>query len=491
MSITSNAKTTAQKNIVNEYLATLGDDAEFTDGSINFGKGQSLVLAVEGEDQIGFKSYAEFRAHFSGEEAGEAQDDSDNPSQFPEWVEAVRAQLGQLGEDPEVGDDDNLKPLFKDGKTPGEAAEAIAREQEAIRIKTKADAEERARREKIIAEATVALDKQVEALANDIRRERTGELQQNEARYQKGEHLVRLEDLGQRLREAGDTRFRSNKAVLEFAREQIHSAMEHQGVIDTALGRRLSDQEVSATRTVYRTYLSEQGLNTTFRLIDTINPETGQPYQDDAGNPPELPIKGIALNKLYILAKMYNPDDKDTIISFAYRTGEKALSAAKKLMDSEQDNAAEVIQEIKEYLDSNPVNADGEPYGSADEAIIDFVAHRLGKAAPSAVKSIKVDAGFFSGTWTEIKQIATALFKHQQFPLDDKGEAGNTQILERLVNTAFADFDESEEGQVRAVAQLFVDGEDITEAQATSFVEAYFSEGEEGKEADEREPVEA
>lgn len=479
--IKSNASTDAQKKLVEEYLGTLGEDAEFVDGNITFakGKGQKLTLNIDGEEPVGFTSYTQFRAHFSGEEAEEKAADA-GPAKFEDWLEATRAQMGSMGGDPEAIDESEVKPLWKGGKTPKDAAEEVSRKLEAIRIKREEDAKAQAAREAAIKEASGQLEAQVESLATDIRRERSGELQKNEARYQKGEHLVALEDLGRKLKEAGDTRFKSQRQVMDFARERVRSAMEHAGVIDTTLEKRLSDQEVSATRTVYRTYM-HGGMDTSFRLVDTINPETGQPYQDDTGNPPEMPVKGIALNKLYILAKMHNPEDHDAIVSFAHRTGEKALTAARKLMDPEKDNAVDVITEIQGFLDTDPVNAQGEPYNSTDEAILDFVANRLGKAAPTSVKTIKVDAGWFEGQWSEIKAVATALFKHVQFTLDDKGEAPNTQILERMANAAFADFEDSEEGIVRGIVNLFELGEDITDEQASEFVEAYFNPPQEGE----------
>lgn len=496
MAVESNASTKAQKKLLEEVAATI-EDPEFTDVNLTFGKGQSVTLVIDGDEQE-FPSYSALRTHLKEstgdvEEGDSEEDESENPRTLSDWADATRVQLGQLnvdGLDVEGVTNKGLKGLFEEGATPSEAAEQVAKAFEAEQARVQAAKAKEAEQKQAIEEASKQLDSEVAALTKVIRGERSGELQKNEARYAKGERLANLEDIANRLKAAGDKRFKSNRAVLAFAREKVQESIADQGVIDTGLAQRLSDQEVSASRTVYRTYM-HNGMNTTFRLVDTIDPTTGQPYQDDAGNPPEMPITGIAMNKLYILAKVYNPEDHDQIISFAHRTGEKALTAARKLMNPEEDNAAEVIKEIQEYLDSDPVKDDGEPFKSADEAIIDLVAKRTGKTAPSQVKSIKVDAGWYESFWRPAKEIATALSKSQGWPLDEKGEVSNTVLLERIIALALPDFTNGPEDAVNEILNVFMNSDELTEEQATQFFDQYLSElnseegeGEEDEEAE-------
>jgi hypothetical protein len=137
------------------------------------------------------------------------------------------------------------------------------------------------------------------------------------------------------------------------------------------------------------------------------------------------------------------------------------VAAAAKLMDAKRGNVAEVIDAIN----SAQVQAEDQ---DPEEAALDHVAAQRGEAAPSASKSIKVDAGWYAGDWTDIRRVATALAIRFGLPLGDGGEISNTFLLERLLSLFVP-----REWGAKNIVQMFADTETITEEQAVSFLKEY------------------
>lgn len=444
MSIISNATTKAQKELVRKFIDATGADPDFTDANLAFdSKAKTVTLTYEDEGISGMTlPYADAAALI-------ARKFQPEPNGTPEVADVADAE-------PEP--QPKAKPLRAQPKA---SAKGKAKDKPAPEPKVTTG--ESPRDDDAIKRAHEELGAAVASLAQDVERERTGELDKNVARYAKGMHLDRLEALGERLKQAGDPEFKKRGAVLAFARNALREATAHPGVVDTR--DRLSPQEVTYTRKVYQTFLKYQdGLAGTFQYIETIDPETGDPLVADSGNPYVFPVTSIALQKLYMLAPFYLDQYRDKILSFAHRNTEKVVGAAAKLMDAKRGNVAEVIDAVN----AAQAAAAGEDDYSAEDAALDHVATERGETPPSTVKSIKVDAGFYQGDWTDIKRVATTIAVRFGLPLDDKGEMGNTFLLERLLSV----FVPREYGASNIV-QILVDTETIDKKQAETFMREY------------------
>lgn len=438
MSIISNATTKAQKELARKFIEATGADPDFTDASLVFdSKAKTLTISYEDEGiEKMTLPYADAAAFI---ERGF------RPAPTPA---------------PEVADVAEPEPIRAQPK-PG--AKGKAKAQPKAKPEPKVTQGESPYDEAAIKQGHEELGAAVASLAQDVEKERTGELDKNAARYAKGMHLDRLEALGERLKQAGDPEFRKRGAVLSYARNALQEATSRPGIVDTR--DRLSPQEVTYTRKVFQTFLKYQGgLDGTFEYIETIDPQTGDPLVSDSGKPYAFPVTTIALQKLYMLAPFYLDQFRDKILSFAHRNTEKVVGAAAKLMDAKRGNVAEVIDAVN----AAQAAAAGEDDYSAEDAALDYAATERGEAPPSTVKSIKVDAGWYKGDWTDIKRVATTIAVRFGLPLDDKGEVGNTFLLERLLSV----FVPREFGASNIV-QILVDTETIDKEQAKTFMREY------------------
>lgn len=463
MSIVTNATTKAQKNIVDAFVTAAGGDAEFIDAELTFDtKAKALLIRYEDQGLDATLPYEDAKALFARNFQAAVE-----PEPQAEPAEPARPEPQPFSPQPKPARKgkaakakaDKPEPAPKPPK-PEPKAETVP-SPDSPRIKTLREAMEQA-----------ALD-----LATDIDKERTGELSSTAARYAKGAHLDRMEGIANDLKGAGDPDFAKRGAARAFARSLIERQMENRhGVIDPK--DRLSNQEMTYTTTVFQTYLKFQGgLDATFQAVDAIDKQTKQPLVNDSGEPYEFPVTNIALQKLYILAAFYLDDARDKILSFAHRNTQKVVAAAAKLMDANKGNVAEVIDAINQ-AQANAQDDDLDP----EEAALDHVAEQRGETPPSTVKSIKVDAGWFGGDWTDIKRVATQIAVSFGLPLGDNGEIGNTFLLERLLNVYAPRL-----YGANNIVQMMVETDTIDEAQARKFLAEFAGIGDDDfvKDADE------
>jgi len=429
-----------QAKYVERYEAaatTLVEDPEFLDVSIEFGdKGKTITLIEDGDEK-------------------ELSADA-----FIALVKEMEKQAKAKGAEAE-----------KEAKK----AEAEAAKAEKEKAKQAEEAKLAAERQKIIKAERGKLEKVVSDLSKDIKKEDKGELDKNIARYLKGMHLDAAEEIGQKLKEAQDEAFQGRgSTVIRFAKDEVARAFDSLGgVLAVRLRgkaiKALSNAEVSMTRKVYATYLKhEGGVDATFRLVDQRDPATGEPLVGDDGNPLEVPVTEIALNKLYALSDYYSPEVRDELLAFAHRNTERAVGAAAKLMTPE--NVKDIIAELNALTQQADENeADGEDSLTPQEAILDHVAEQQGQRKPSTVKNIAVDAAFYGGDWYETKRVATQIAKACDVALDDKGELGNTKLLETMIGEYFA----PRRFGANNLVQLFVEAGDMTTKQAEKFLAEY------------------
>ena len=460
MSIESNATTAAQTKYVNRVIASLGEAADDADMNIQFSKGsKEITVTIDGEEQ-----------KFNGDG-------------FRAWV----ADFEKRMKDANANSKEAKKKAAEEAKAKREAEAAAEAQRKA------------AENAKIRAQARSELDDVLAGIASDIQNEDKGSLTTNEARYRKGMHLDHAAVIGEKLKQAEDPSFIGRGAtVMKFARDQVSKMFRDlQGEASVRLGtkavRALSNAEVSMTRKVYSTFLKHEddGLDSTFLLVDATDRDTGEPLVGDDGEPLEVPVTRIAINKLYALSNFYRPDHKDMILSFAHRNTERAVLAAAKLLDKDQDNIVEVIGKLNELTDQANVNAKEDNDALTPEEVIkDHVAQLQGQKKPSEVKTIKVDAAFYAGDWFETKRVATAIAKACGIQLGDDGEIGNTKLLETMLGEFFAPRIHGANNLV----QMFVSSGDMTDEQATSFLETYSkneSKGEDEGEDDDEGPTDA
>lgn len=426
--------TKTQSNYTARYeaaLIELSDEPDFIDVTLSFeGKGGSEVILVE-----------------DGEERKMSADN------FRTLVKEMESQVKAKGAEAE-----------KEAKKA--EAERIKAEKEAEKAKAEAEAEEK--RKALIAEARAELEQVIKDIASDLQSEDKGELDKNVARYLKGMHLDAAEEIGRALKEAKDDAFQGRgSTVLRFAKDEVRRAFSNLGgVVAIRLSgkadRALSNAEVSMTRKVYSVFMKhEGGMDSTFRVVDQRDPATGEELLGDDGNPLEMPVTHIALNKLYAVADFYNTDVRDKLLSFANRNSERAVRAAAKLMTP--DTVGQVIDDLNQLTHQAEENAaQGEESLDPQDVILDHVAEAKGQRKPSTVKSIAVDAAWFGGDWYDIKRLGTEIAKEIDMMLDDHGQISNTALLERTLGAFFAPRVVGPDNLVNA----FVSAGEMTEAQA-------------------------
>lgn len=431
MAFTTNALTSAQKDIAARYQDLLGEQADSEDISLTF-DGRKATLSADGAEDVIFPNMSSLKAHVKGLEQANA-------------------------------------PKAKRGKAAKAKAPKAA--------KAKAPKEEPApapRDEKLIKQRTGELEKEIKNLISDIGKERTGELTKNEARWSKGGRLVRFEELARDLKEAGADDFtgRGNTA-LSMAREMIDEYFRARNVVESSRTR-LSASEVSMTRKIWTTYLQhEGGTDATFRIVDARDPETGNPITDDSGNPPEAKVTSIAPNKAYALADFYAPDDRDKLLSFMHRNSERTVLAAAKLFAEKPNRVPEIIDALNETAyEAEVARLKGEGEGlTAEELMMDHISKERGVTPPSSVKSIKIEANLFNGDWTDTKRVATAIAvgTGNRDLLDDKGEIRNTALMEMILGTFFAP---RLYGAANLI-EMFVSADIISEQEGSAFLASY------------------
>lgn len=454
--IDTNATTKAHKSIVDAFTAAAGGDADFIDAALVFDtKAKTVSITYADANVDATLPYEDAKALIARnfQAAPEPDAVADVVADVPAPKKAAKAEPAPFSPQP--------KPGAK-GKAAKEATPKAPKAAPKPAPEPKAEVGEAPDSPRIL-KLRAQLDTEAHSLADDIDRERTGELSSTAARYAKGKHLSAMEGIANELKNAGDPEFSKRGASRAFARSVLEERMTgRHGLIDPK--DRLSDQEVTYATKVYDTYLKHQGgLDATFRAVDAIDRQTKQPLANDAGDPYEFPVTNIALQKLYILERFYLDEHRDTILSFAHRNSQKVVTAAAKLMDEHTGNIADVIEAINK-AQANAQDDDLSP----DDAALDYVAQEKGETPPSTVKSIKVDAGWFQGDWTDIKRVASQVAVSFGLPLDDKGEVGNTFLLERLMSV----FIPREHGASNIV-HILVETDTITEAQAKKFLTEY------------------
>lgn len=319
--------------------------------------------------------------------------------------------------------------------------------------------------------APAATSNALDALATEAfgvaMEEREGDHGRNAARFRRGELMLRLEGI------ASANRSTIKNALVELNRRLVSMAGDHM-VPDI---NPISDQEASTTKRVVEAF----GSSGEFDLVDAVNPNTGDPLVNDAGEPPKVALTDVAMNKLYPLAEFAGEVDQDRLLSFAHRNTEKVVKKAKAVAKNASIPIKTIITKLNKAREEGQHVITGDPVKVQlkEKEAMAFLRNLAGEAPAPEVATIKTSRAWFDATWTPLKDLAAAVMKryHPEMVNPASGEVSNVFVLERTL-TQF--FNVHEDKGVESVLGALVAADDITTAQAESFIEDFAFDTERG-----------
>lgn len=290
--------------------------------------------------------------------------------------------------------------------------------------------------------------------------EASGEHGRNVARFRRGELMIRLVGISQ----ASKTPVK--KLLAQLNTRSITMASE----LQMPNFKPISEQEATTTRKVTQAF----GSSGEFPLLDAVDPATGQPLLNDAGEPYHLPITEVAMNKLYPLVEYADETNIDTLLSFAHRNTEKVVKAAKRVAKSLEKPMAAVIEDINGMrVESNSPLGVGVIQVPPPEAdIVRSLREMMGEAPEPDIASLKTSRGWYDGTWIPLKNLINAVARAfiPEVVNESSGEVSNVFILERLITQLFHP---GEDKGVQRVLAALVEAGDLSESKAAEFVNSF------------------
>jgi hypothetical protein len=407
----------------------------------------------------------------AGDEPGEAASgigtafgDEGEGDAAPEEGEA-RASEGDEGDDDANLEDAQPEPTPKPDGSPKQEKAQKARE-----AKQERDAQEEGDRSVDLAQAYDDLEEQLRGFIGDLSREATGELDTNSARHAKGYRVVRFEGLAKRFEQLGEKQFANADDLIEFAKEKARESMSDQGMfLDAKFIDRLSKNERSITKGVYLAWAHKRdGLEATFNLTDQIDPDTGAPLVSDSGEPYVRKLGEIAVNKLYKLKDFVFDGNFDRLASFAATRTESDCQALKKIIEAQ--GTAAIDQILDDIYNHKITLEDGtEATGPMDaNTFRKYAAEKTEGASEPEFHNIRVHRSLYNGDWHDVRAAATRieLFLGHQVGGDF---VSNEKVLERILQF----FVPRREGGLESLLGAYMEGGDMTEKQAETFLKQY------------------
>ena len=292
--------------------------------------------------------------------------------------------------------------------------------------------------------------------------EHSGEVGRNAARFRRGELMIRLHGA------AKSARIPVKKMLANLNDRMVIIAGER-GVPDFG---EITEQEASTTRKVVEAF----GSDTDFRLAHKINPTTGQPLVRDDGNPFELHITEVAMNKLAPLTEFADSIDLDTLISFAYLNTEKVVKGAKRVATRTGAPMRKVVDKLLSVTEQSvsPLAPElGEiKINASERTLLQEISNMLGEAPPVEVATIKTDKNWYESFWVPLKNLMSQLARLYKPDATNQttGEVSNVFVLERTIGQFFNVNDDA--GIQRALGAM-VEAQDLSEDQANDFLSRY------------------
>jgi hypothetical protein len=295
--------------------------------------------------------------------------------------------------------------------------------------------------------------------------EASGEHGRNVARFKRGELMIRLTGISQA------SKVPVKKLLGMLNQRTLTMASENQMPAFKAI----TEQEASTTRKVAQAF----GSSGEFPLLNAIDPTTGHPLLNDAGEPYMLPLTEVAMNKLYPLVEYTSEASVDELLSFAHQNTEKVVKAAKRVAKSLEKPIMAVIADVNKMrveIDS-PLGLGKVMVPPSEADIVRELREMMGEAPEPDIASLKTSRAWYDGTWVPLKALVNAIAKAfvPEVVNESSGEVTNVFILERLITQLFHP---SEDKGVQRVLAALVEAGDLTEGQANQFVDSFAFDGE-------------
>ena len=309
----------------------------------------------------------------------------------------------------------------------------------------------------------------VEALAAhalDIAAEEaSGEHGRNVARFKRGELMIRLTGISQA------SKVPVKRLLGMLNQRTLTMASEHQ----MPSFKPITEQEASTTRKVAQAF----GSSGEFPLLNAVDPTSGAPLLNDAGEPYMLPLTEVAMNKLYPLVEYASEVSTDELLSFAHQNTEKVVKAAKRVAKSLEKPFMKVIEDINKMrveIDS-PLGLGKVKVPPSEADIVRELREIMGEAPEPDIASLKTSRAWYDGTWVPLKGLINAVARAfiPEVVNESSGEVTNVFILERLITQLFHP---NEDKGVHRVLAALVEAGDLSEKQANDFVNQFAFDGE-------------
>ena len=292
--------------------------------------------------------------------------------------------------------------------------------------------------------------------------EHQGETGRNIARFKRGELMIRLRDATKASRIPV-------KKALKGLNERMMVLANQRNLPDFSL---ISEAEASATRKVVEAF----GSDTEFKLLDKLNPITGEPLVRDDGEPYRMPITEVAMNKLAPLVEFVNEEDFDRLASFAFNHSEKVVKGAKRVASRTGAPMKRVIGTLTRLTEEATSPLAPElgtiTVNAGEEALVREISKMLGEAPAPEIATIKTDKNWYEAFWVPLKSLMSQLMRlyKPEVVSQSNGEVSNVFVFERTIGQFFS---VNEEDGINRILGALVQAEDLTEAQANTFLNRF------------------
>lgn len=292
--------------------------------------------------------------------------------------------------------------------------------------------------------------------------ERSGDQGRNVARFRRGELMIRLDGIAKASK-------RTAKELLGAVNQGLVSLASRHNVLDLDP---ITEQEATTTRRVVEAF----GSSGEFKHVYGINPVTGDPLVNDAGDRFELPVTSVALNKLYPLVEYAKEGHADELLSFAHRHTEKVVKATKTVAKRTGAPFLKVARDVSalRVKKPNPLGADlGEVKAPpAEKEVLNALREMMGEAPEPDIATLKTSRAWYESTWLPIRALVDAIARRYMPDTLSAASNGvsNVFILERTL-TQF--YNPAEDEGVHRILGALVTAGDLSEANAHAFVDTH------------------
>ncbi len=297
-----------------------------------------------------------------------------------------------------------------------------------------------------------------EALSQSLE-EQGGEEERNTARFKRGESMLRLAGVAQASQQ-------KMKDMLDLLNQRLLEKADANSLLGVSA---ITEQEATMTRKVVEAF----GSSGEFRVVDAINPHTGDPLVNDAGEPFVRRLTQVALNKLYPLVEAAE-GHFDEVVSFAFRYSEKTVKKAKSVAKATNTPLIKVIKTVNKqrFTSVSPITGEKIKVQLEDKLAYDFLRGLVGEEPTDGVVSIKTVRSWYEAFWVPMLNLMSAAAGEYAPSLvsQNTGRVSNVFALEQTISQFF---NVHEDEGVNRVLAAMVRSETITEAQAHEFMDSF------------------